>query len=85
MNHPPNVTSILLLATLLITGCTQARWTDSTGKSFSLTRFGLDTTIGHATVDLTAGTATVDSFTEQAKIADAIIALAKLLQPGPSP
>jgi len=76
---------VLLLPALLFSGCTQARWQDSTGKSFELTRWGLDTSIGHAKVDLSKGTATVDSFTEQQKVADAIIALAKLLSPATPP
>jgi hypothetical protein len=76
---------ILLLPALLFCGCTQARWQDSTGKSFQLTRWGFDTSIGHARVDLSKGTATVDSYVEQQKVADAIIALAKLLSPAASP
>jgi len=75
----------LLLLGILFSGCTQARWQDSTGKSFELTRWGFDTSIGHAKVDLSKGTATVDSYVEQQKVADAIIALAKLLSPAAPP
>jgi hypothetical protein len=76
---------IFLMAALLFSGCTQARWQDSTGKSFELTRWGFDTSIGHAKVDLSKGTATVDSYVEQQKVADAIISLAKLLSPATPP
>jgi hypothetical protein len=71
----------VLLPALLLTGCTQARWQDATGKSFAITRWGIDTSIGKATVDLAQGTATVDGYADQQKVADAIISLAKLLSP----
>lgn len=81
-SYPLLITAIIALA---LSGCTTARWSDSTGKTFELERWGFDTSIGHAKVDLSKGTATVDSFVEQQKVADAIIALAKLLSPAASP